>query len=113
VKRGIEPPETPAREAALAENAELKSLLAEQQNALEAAEADGARYRALFEQQRPNGPERVASKERQPVLEGLLEAFATPRASANDPAEKPPEKEPPASAPDGHAGDQKPPRPKL
>lgn len=119
MKRGIEGPETTAREAALAaevqrlgaENAELKSLLAEQQKALDAAEADVARYRALFEQQRPNWPERVASKEQQLVLEGLLEAFAMPLApAANDQAEKPPEKEPPAGAPDGHAGDQKPAR---
>ncbi|MGA7124289.1 MAG: IS66 family transposase [Polyangiaceae bacterium] len=117
MKRGIEAPETTAREAALAaevqrlgaENAELKSLLAEQQKALDAAEADVARYRALFEQQRPNWPERVASKEQQLVLEGLLEAFAMPLApAANDQAEKPPEKEPPAGAPD--ARDQKPAR---
>ena len=101
MKRGIKGPETTAREAALAaevqrlgaENAELKSLLAEQQKALDAAEADVARYRALFEQQRPNWPERVASKEQQLVLEGLLEAFAMPLApAANDQAEKPPEK---------------------
>src|ERR1035438_4720202 len=73
---------TPAKERARrvgAENAELKSLLAEQQKALDAAEADVARYRALFEQQRPNWPERVASKEQQLVLEGLLEAFAMPQ----------------------------------
>ena len=118
MKPGTEAPESTAREIALAaevarmgvENAELKLLLAEQQKALDAAEADVARYRALFEAQRPNRPERVASQEQQLVLEGLLEAFATRLAPANDEAESKPETAPPARPSEGDGRDGKPAR---
>jgi transposase len=107
VNGGIQDTETSAREAALAaeverlggENAELKTLLAEQQKALDAAEADVARYRALFEQQRPHQPERVASVEQQLVLDGLLEAFAARPAPANDEAAEPTDNVPPPGGP--------------
>ena len=118
MKHGAETHETTARETALAaevarmgvENAELKLLLAEQQKALDAAEADVARYRALFEAQRPNRPERVASQEQQLVLEGLLEAFATRLAPANDETERKPDEAPPVRPSEGDGRDDKPAR---
>lgn len=57
------------------ENAELKAVLGEVQKALDAANADVARYRELYEKGLPNRPERVASSEQQLVFEGLLESL--------------------------------------
>ena len=55
-----------------AENTELKTLLVEMHRALEAAQSDVARYRALYEQSRPNCPERVPSVEQTAALDAVL-----------------------------------------
>jgi transposase len=71
-----------------AENAELKTLLVEMGRALDAAQSDVARYRALCEQSRPNCPERVPSAEQKSALADVLsdlgESFR-PTTAANDP----------------------------
>jgi len=78
------------------ENRELKAIVAEVQKALDAAEADVARYRALFEAGRPNVPERVASKEQQLALAGVIESLAAVQQATtaeNDTSAKPREDE--------------------
>jgi hypothetical protein len=57
------------------ENAQLKAIIAEVQKALEAAEADLARYRDRYEEGRPNVPERVPSSDQQLALDGILESL--------------------------------------
>jgi transposase len=81
-----------------AENAELKTLLAEQQKALDVADADLARYRLLVEQQRFNRPERVSSVEQQLVLEGMLAALTATPAVNDSPATEPAASGPAAGA---------------
>ena len=93
------------------ENADLKLVIVEMQKALDASNADVARYRALHDASVSNRPERVPSDAQAAALEDVLrelDAVLVQAPAANDSGEGHDEEEPapPASDPPARKRDK-------